>query len=118
MNVNPFDIFKNAQKIQEQMASFQEKLVRITATGSAGGGMVEIVMNGRMELLAIRISPEAVNPPDVEMLQDLISAAFSSALEKVKEAINHEMGALAGGLGMPGLPGLAGLPGMGFPGNS
>ncbi|MDR0554008.1 MAG: YbaB/EbfC family nucleoid-associated protein [Treponema sp.] len=113
MNINPFDIFKNAQKFQEQMGHFQEKLLHITATGSAGGGMVEIDLNGRMELRAVRISPEALNPPDVEMLQDLIAAAFTNALEKIKDAINREMGSLTGGLGIPGLPGLAGLSGMG-----
>ena len=67
MNINPLDIFKNAQKIQEQMGSFQEKLGTISVTGSAGGGMVEVDLNGRMELVALRISPEAVNPPDVVM---------------------------------------------------
>jgi DNA-binding YbaB/EbfC family protein len=105
MNINPFDILKNAQNLQEQVGNFQEKLSRITATGSAGGGMVEITLNGRIELLQVRISPEAMNPPDVEMLQDLIAAAFTSAMEKIRETINQEMGSLAGGLGLPGLPG-------------
>ncbi|MDR2483612.1 MAG: YbaB/EbfC family nucleoid-associated protein [Treponema sp.] len=113
--INPFDVLKNAQKIQEQMSSFQEKLRGITAAGSAGGGMVEIVINGRMELLQVRVAPDALNPPDAEMLQDLIAAAFTSALEKIKEAINQEMGSLAGGLG---LPGLTGIPGAGVSGGS
>ncbi|MDR2185301.1 MAG: YbaB/EbfC family nucleoid-associated protein [Treponema sp.] len=110
MNINPFDIFKNAQKIQEQMGSFQEKLGTISVTGSAGGGMVELDINGRLEVLAVRIAPEAADPEDVEMLQDLTAAAFTSAMEKIKEAINREMGALAGlsGLGLPGFPGLGG----------
>ncbi|GHT75922.1 hypothetical protein FACS1894124_7840 [Spirochaetia bacterium] len=116
MNINPFDILKNAQKIQEQMGSFQEKLGGINVTGSAGGGMVEIDLNGRMELLAIRIEPEVVNPQDVTMLEDLITAAFSSAFEKVKEEVSREMGAMAGGIGMPGMPGIAGFPGLGAPG--
>ncbi|MDR0688881.1 MAG: YbaB/EbfC family nucleoid-associated protein [Spirochaetaceae bacterium] len=109
MNINPFDILKNAQKLQEQMGSFQERLGTITATGSAGGGMVEVDLNGRLELLAVRIAPEAVDPQEVEMLQDLIIAAFTAAVEKAKEAINREMGALAGGMGLPNFSGFPGL---------
>jgi DNA-binding YbaB/EbfC family protein len=102
---------KNAQKIQEQMGSFQAKLGGITETGSAGGGMVEIEMNGRMEILGVRILPEAA--ADVEMLQDLVAAAFAGAIDKIKEALNREMGALMGMTGgmPPGFPG--GFPGFG-----
>ncbi len=102
--MNPFDIMKNAQKIQEQMGAFQEKLSTIIVTGSSGGGMAEVDMNGKMELIDIRLSPEIVDPSDIEMLQDLIKAAFSNAMEKVKETIGQEMGSLTG---MPG-----GFPGM------
>jgi DNA-binding YbaB/EbfC family protein len=116
MNINPFDILKNAQKIQEQMGAIQEKLSTVTATGSAGGGMVEVELNGKMEVIAVRISPEALDPKDVEMLQDLVMAAFSNGLEKIREAINQEVGALAGGLGISGVPGMPGFPGAGFPG--
>jgi DNA-binding YbaB/EbfC family protein len=108
MNINPFDILKNAQKIQEQMGAFQEKLGNIVANGSAGGGMVEVDLNGRMELVAVRIAPDAVDPDDIEILQDLIIAAYTNAQEKIKEAINREMGTLAG---MPGMQSL--FPGMG-----
>jgi DNA-binding YbaB/EbfC family protein len=111
MNINPFDILKNAQKLQEQMGALQEKLGGISATGSAGGGMVEVDINGRIEVIAVRIAPEAVEDGDAEMVQDLVMAAFSSGLEKVKEAISAEMGAAAGGLGIPGLSGLPGFPG-------
>ena len=114
MNINPFDILKNAQKIQEQMGAFQEKLVEICATGSAGGGMVEVDLNGKVEVLAVRIAPEAIAGGDADMLQDLVAAAFSSALEKTKEAISKEIGAIAGGIGLSGLPGFPG----GFPGAS
>jgi DNA-binding YbaB/EbfC family protein len=104
MAINPFDILKNAQKIQEQMGSFQEKLGEITETGSAGGGMVEIAMNGRMEILGVKILPEAA--ADVEMLQDLVAAAFTGALDKVRATLNREMGALMGMAGgLPGFPG-------------
>jgi len=99
MNINPFDIMK-------QMGSFQEKLADVSATGSAGGGMVEIDLNGKLEVLAVRIAPEAVEGGDTSMLEDLITAAFSNALEKTKEAITREVGAMAGGI--PGLSGLMG----------
>jgi DNA-binding YbaB/EbfC family protein len=112
MQINPFDILKNAQKIQEQMGSFQEKLGAVTVTGSAGGGMVEVAMNGRMEIQEVRILPEAAE--DMEMLQDLVAAAFTSAADKVKEALNREMGSLMGAAG--GLP--PGFPGFGAPGAS
>jgi DNA-binding YbaB/EbfC family protein len=112
MTINPFDLLKNAQKLQEQMGVFQEKLGTIRVTGSSGGGMVEVDLNGRLELLAIRIAREVVDPEEVEMLQDLIVAAFSSAIEKAKEALNAEVGAMAGGAGMPGIPGFPGFPGV------
>jgi len=112
MNINPFDIVKNAQKIQAQMGEFQQKLAELSVTGSAGGGMVEIDLSGKMEVLAVRISPEAMEGADTQMLQDLVMAAFSNATEKVREAMNREMGAITGGLNIPGL---AGFPG-GFPG--
>lgn len=108
MNINPFDILKNAQKLQEQMGSFQEKLGEITETGSAGGGMVEVELNGRMEVIAVRISPEVVDPSDITMLQDLTAAAIEAAMEKVKERVKKEMGVFAGGMGIPSLPGLFG----------
>jgi DNA-binding YbaB/EbfC family protein len=98
VTINPFDILKNAQKLQEQMGTLQNKLAGIVATGSAGGGMVEIDLNGRMEVLAVRISAEAAE--DREMLQDLVMAAFTSAMDKVKERSGREMGALASGLGI------------------
>ena len=111
MNINPFDILKNAQKIQEQMGDFQEKLGSIAVTGSAGGGMIQIDLNGRMEVLAVRIAPEAMEGGDREMFQDLIIAAFNSALEKVREAISREMGGMFPG-GIPGIPGMGGMPGL------
>jgi DNA-binding YbaB/EbfC family protein len=100
MNINPFDLLKNAQKIQEQMGAFQEKLEEIKITGTAGGGMTEIDMNGKMEVLAVRIAQEAME--DREMLQDLITAAFNNATEKIREEINHEMGGMIPG-GLSGM---------------
>lgn len=109
MNINPFEILKNAQKIQEQMGVFQEKLGNIRVTGSSGGGMVEIEVNGRLEVQAVRISPEAMEGGDREMLQDLVMASFNSAAEKLKELLNKEMGSMAG-MGIPGFPGNPGSP--------
>jgi len=109
MNINPFEILKNAQKIQEQMSGFQEKLGAITATGASGGGMVEIDINGKLEVLSVRIAPEATG--DVEMLQDLVMAAFSDGMTKVKEEISSEASAMTGGLIPPGglnMPGFQG----------
>jgi DNA-binding YbaB/EbfC family protein len=104
MNINPFDFLKNAQEIQKQMSGFQEKLGDISATGSSGAGLVEIDINGRMEVIAVRIAPEALT--DAEMLQDLIMAAFTDAMAKVKEAITSEVGAMTGGMNIPGFPGV------------
>jgi DNA-binding YbaB/EbfC family protein len=103
MNINPFDILKNAQKIQEQMSGFQEKLGAITATGAAAGGLVEIDVNGKLDVIAVRIAPQAM--ADVEMLQDLIMAAFTDGLAKVREKISGEAAAMTGGLNIPGFPG-------------
>jgi DNA-binding YbaB/EbfC family protein len=108
MDINPFDILKNAQKIQEQMGSFQEKLAAINATGSSGGGVVEIDINGKFEVSAVRISPELMESGDTEMLEDLIVAAFSNGHDNIKEKLGREIGAMAGGFGIPGLSGLMG----------
>jgi len=106
MDINPFELLKNAQKIQEQMGSFQEKLADISVKGSAGGGMVEVELNGKLEIISVRVAPEAVEGGDAEMLGDLAMAAFSNALEKIKEALRQEIGTMAGGIA--GLSGLMG----------
>lgn len=98
MTINPFDILKNAQKIQDQMGAISEKLAGTVLTGSSGGGMVEIDINGKMDIQAVRIAPEAAG--DLGMLQDLVMAAFTSALDKVKELSGRELGALNSGLGL------------------
>jgi nucleoid-associated protein EbfC len=103
MNINPFELLKNAQKIQEQMSGFQEKLGAIAVTGASGGGLVEIDINGKLEVSAVRIAPEAAK--DIEMLQDLIISAFSDGTAKVKEAVSREASSMTGGLNIPGFPG-------------
>jgi len=109
MNINPFDIIKNAQKIQEQMSGFQEKLETISVTGASGGSMVEVDLNGKFDVMAVRLSPQAMEC-DAEMLQDLIMAAFSDGMAKVKDSISGQFGAMTGGMNIPGFPG-AGFPG-------
>jgi len=99
MNINPFDLLKDAQKLQEQMNDFQEKLGVVTATGSAGGGLVEIDMNGKLEVIAVRISPQVANGEDIEMLQDLIVSAFTDGMMKIKTEIGSQVGAM----GFPGI---------------
>jgi DNA-binding YbaB/EbfC family protein len=111
MTINPLDLMKNLQKMQEQVGTFQEKLADITVTGSAGGGMVEVDMNGKMEVQAVRIAKEAWlsdggTEPDIEMLQDLIVAACAAAGENAKQEIKGEAGSMAEALGFP--PGLFG----------
>jgi len=103
MNINPFDLIKNAQKIQEQMSGIQDKLGNISATGSAGAGLVEIDISGKFEVFAVRISLQIADGSDVEMLQDLVMAAFTDGMAKVKEAINREIGSMAGGLNLSGM---------------
>jgi DNA-binding YbaB/EbfC family protein len=93
MNINSKDLFKNVQKLQDKMEDFKDKLGEIVITGSAGGGMVEVDMNGKQEMIAIRITPEVTG--DLEMLQDLVLAAYTSALEKVKDVVKDEMGGIA-----------------------
>ena len=106
MNINPFDLLKNAGKIREQMGAFQEKLGNLKVTGSSGGGMVEIDMNGKMEVLAVRIEQEVMD--DKDMLQDLITAAFNNVLGKVREEISRQMGSMIPG-GLSGIPGMQGM---------
>jgi len=109
MDINPFDLLKDAKKIQEQMGSFQEKLAVINATGSSGGGVVEIDLNGKFEVTAVRISPTLLESGDTEMLEDLIIAAFSNGHDNIRETLVREIGAMAGGFGIPGLSGLMGV---------
>jgi len=109
--MNPFEVLKNAEKIKEQMSGFQEKLGVISATGSSGGSMVEIDLNGKLEVLAVRIAPQAIEGGDIEMLQDLIMAAFTDGMAKVKDAISGEVGAMTGGFMHNGGLDLSGLMG-------
>lgn len=99
-------LVRQAQKMQQDMAKLQEELGEREVEASAGGGMVKAVVTGKKELKSITIAPEAVDPDDVEMLQDLILAAVSEAMRMADEMTAGEMGKLTGGLNMPGMPGM------------
>lgn len=103
---NMGQIMKQAQQFQARMAKLQEELGDRTVEASAGGGMVTVVVNGRQEILAIRIDPEVIDPEESEMLQDLVMAAVNDGLARAKEMMNEEMGKLTSGLNLPNIPGL------------
>ena len=95
---NMQQMMRQAQKMQEQMAKAQEELAELSVTGSAGGGMVEITLSGNRDVEAVVIKPEAVDPDDVEMLEDLVAAAIGDALAKVAEKDKEIMPLGAAGL--------------------
>lgn len=103
---NMSKMMKQVQKMQADMARVQEELGSKTVEATAGGGMVTVVANGRQEIVSITIDPEAVDPDDVEMLQDLVMAAVNEALRSSKEMATNEMAKVTGMLDIPGLPGL------------
>ena len=98
--MNPKQLMKQVQQMQEQM---QQRMTELRVEGSAGGGMAKATMNGHKELLAIAIDKEAVDPNDVEMLQDLVVAAVNEASRKVDEEMQGQLGAMTGGMKIPGL---------------
>ena len=95
-------LMRQAQKMQEDMKAKQAELEAAEYTGSASGEMVTVKMNGKHEVLSITIKPEAVDPEDVEMLQDLIISAVNEALRQAEEAMDGKMNALTSGLGLSG----------------
>jgi hypothetical protein len=97
------NILKQAQEIHAKIAQLQEELAGKTVEAGSGGGMVNIVMNGKQEVQSIRIDPEVVNKEDIEMLQDLIAAAVNEAIRKSQEMMKEEMKKITGGLSIPGL---------------
>jgi nucleoid-associated protein EbfC len=110
--VNIAQIAKMAQQMQTQMAKTQEELRDTTLEATAGGGAVRVVITGAGEVRSIEIDPSAVDPEEVEMLQDLVTAAVNDAIGKAKELERERMAAVAGGMGLPGMPGGIGLPGL------
>ena len=98
--MNPKQMMKQVQAMQAQM---QQRMSELSVEGSAGGGMVKATMNGHKELLAVAIDKEAVDPNDVEMLQDLVVAAVNEASRRVDESMQNQLGAMTGGMKIPGL---------------
>jgi len=99
-------MMQQAQKMQEQMLKAQEDLGKKTVTATAGGGKVTVVANGGGDVLSIKISPEVVDPHDVEMLEEVVLTAVRKAIEEGRALASSEMGKLTGGMGLP--------PGLGF----
>ena len=99
---NMQQLARQAQKLQQQMTKMQEELDAREFEATSGGGMVTAKVNGKRELLALTIKPEAVDPEDVEMLQDLIISAVNEALRQAEEAMDGKMNALTSGLGLSG----------------
>jgi DNA-binding YbaB/EbfC family protein len=96
-------LMKHARQFQEKLDAAQQELGSKTVSGSAGGGMVKVTVNGRSELMDIVIEPEVVNPDDIRMLQDLILAAVNDGMAKAKKMGQEELGKLTGGMNIPGL---------------
>ena len=100
---DPNAMMRQVQKIQENIRAKQEELEAKEYTGTASGEMVSVTMNGKHEVVAVSIKPEAVDPEDIEMLEDLIAAAVNSAVSAVDKDSEEEMSKLTGGLNIPGL---------------
>ncbi len=96
-------MMRQAQKMQEDMKTKQEELEATEYTGSASGEMVTVTMNGKHEVISVKIKPEVVDPDDIEMLEDLVAAAMNATVSKVDEAASDEMGKITGGMNIPGL---------------
>jgi len=101
MNMN--NLMKQAQKMQKQMADMQEELANKTLEVSSGGGAVKVTVNGEKKILDLVISPDVVDPDDVEMLQDLVLSAVNEALRQIEESTSAQMAKITGGMNMPGM---------------
>lgn len=101
--MNPFDMVKNLAGMQSQLKAAQEKLAELEAEGSSGGNMVQVTVNGKFELVDIKLDPICVDNRDVPMLQDLIKAAHHAALEKIQDEIKNQLGPMVAGMNIPGM---------------
>ncbi len=100
---NMNQMLKQAQKMQEDMATLQEDLENREYTATSGGGLIEVTVDGKHNIKKLTINPDAVDPDDVEMLEDLITVAVNEAIGNAAKTAEEEMGAITGGLNMPGL---------------
>ena len=100
MNMN--NLMKQAQKMQKQMMDMQEELEKKTLEITSGGGAIKVVISGKKQIQEIKISPDVVDPDDIEMLEDLVQSAVNEAVRQADELHEKEMGKITGGMGMPG----------------
>ncbi|MCZ7664484.1 MAG: YbaB/EbfC family nucleoid-associated protein [Thermoleophilia bacterium] len=104
MNPNYQKMMKQVQKMQADMAKAQEELAKEVVEASAGGGMVTVKVTGALEIESVKIDPAAVDPEDVEMLEDMVLAAANEALRSAQDLANKKLGGLTAGLNLPGMP--------------
>ncbi|MEG3638994.1 YbaB/EbfC family nucleoid-associated protein [Magnetococcus sp. PR-3] len=97
------NMMKQAKQMQAKMAQMQEELALLTVTGQAGGGMVEVTINGKQTVEGVKIDPKAVDPEDMEMLEDLMVAAFNDAQARMAQITQEKMSKVTGGMNIPGL---------------
>ncbi len=102
-NKNMQQLMKQAQKMQKDMAKAQQDLENTIVEASAGGGMVQVEMNGKYEIISLKIDPEVVDPADVSMLEDLLLVALNDAKDKISKSSEDELGKITGGMKIPGL---------------
>ncbi|UTC48405.1 YbaB/EbfC family nucleoid-associated protein [Treponema vincentii] len=101
MNINPFELMKNAKDLQAHFGKMQEEIAALRVQGVSGGGLVKVTMSGTFDMIKIELDPIAVDNRDIQMLQDLIRSAHTDAVEKIKETLKEKVGplaALAGGM--------------------
>jgi DNA-binding YbaB/EbfC family protein len=106
MSMDMNKMLKQVQQMQDQMAKAQDELAHETVEASAGGGMVTVKATGALEIVEIKISPEAIDPDDPDMLADMVLAAVNEALRSAQSLVESKLGGAMGGLGGLGLPGL------------
>ena len=111
---NMNQMMKQVQKMQADMMKAQEQLAKETVTSSAGGGMVTVTVSGDLVVKDIQIDPEAIDPEDPELLQDMVLAAVNEAVRQAQELAATKMGGVTGGLDLGGLGGPGGIPGLGM----
>ncbi len=96
-------LMKQAQQMQQKMADMQQKMEQTEITGMAGAGLIQVTINGKSEMRSLKIDPSLVDPQEIEVLEDLIIAAFNDAKSKLESQMSEEMGKITGGMNIPGM---------------
>lgn len=104
-NMSQANMMKKIQEMQNEMARVQQEVEEAEYSATVGGGTVSVTVNGKHEVQKINIKPDVVDPEDIEMLEDLITAAFNEAIRKANDTMENEMNKVTGGLNIPGMPG-------------